>query len=167
MTKKCPIYRGPSLYLGCIIIEWFVYRILKCLDRYTSTRWDCGAGRLGNTWASPGVRVAAGAPDIDRTARCFPCLDDVNHTHHWFHYRHPSVNLRHFHTLIPIYLPALSRFLFIYNPIVCFSPFSPVLLFFHQFVVPLFDDNFWEKNVCHSRDSNHRSPVFRTGALTT
>ena len=29
------------------------------------------------------------------------------------------------------------------------------------------DDNFWEKNLCHSRDSNHRSPVFRTGALTT
>ena len=29
------------------------------------------------------------------------------------------------------------------------------------------DDNFGEKNVCHSRDSNHRSPVFRTGALTT
>ena len=29
------------------------------------------------------------------------------------------------------------------------------------------DDNCWEKNLCHSRDSNHRSPVFRTGALTT
>ena len=29
------------------------------------------------------------------------------------------------------------------------------------------DDNFLEKNLCHSRDSNHRSPVFRTGALTT
>ena len=29
------------------------------------------------------------------------------------------------------------------------------------------NDNFWEKNLCHSRDSNHRSPVFRTGALTT
>ena len=26
---------------------------------------------------------------------------------------------------------------------------------------------FWEKNLCHTRDSNHRSPVFRTGALTT
>ena len=24
-----------------------------------------------------------------------------------------------------------------------------------------------EKNLCHSRDSSHRSPVFRTGALTT
>ena len=29
------------------------------------------------------------------------------------------------------------------------------------------DDNFLDKNLCHSRDSNHRSPVFRTGALTT
>ena len=29
------------------------------------------------------------------------------------------------------------------------------------------DDNFLEKNLCHSRDSNHRSPVCRTGALTT
>ena len=29
------------------------------------------------------------------------------------------------------------------------------------------DDNFLEKNLCHSRDSNHRSPVLRTGALTT
>ena len=29
------------------------------------------------------------------------------------------------------------------------------------------DDNFLEKNLCHSRDSNHRSLVFRTGALTT
>ena len=27
-------------------------------------------------------------------------------------------------------------------------------------------DNFWEKNLCHSRDWNHRSPAFRTGALT-
>ena len=26
---------------------------------------------------------------------------------------------------------------------------------------------FWEKNLCHSRDSNHRSPVFRTSALST
>ena len=29
------------------------------------------------------------------------------------------------------------------------------------------DDKFLEKNLCHSRDSNHRSPVFRTGTLTT
>ena len=28
------------------------------------------------------------------------------------------------------------------------------------------DDNFLEKNLCHSRDSYHKSPVFRTGALT-
>ena len=28
------------------------------------------------------------------------------------------------------------------------------------------DVNFWEKNVRHSRDSNHRSPVLRTVALT-
>ena len=28
------------------------------------------------------------------------------------------------------------------------------------------DDNFLEKNLCHSRDWNHRSPVLRTGALT-
>ena len=29
------------------------------------------------------------------------------------------------------------------------------------------DVNFLEKNLCHSRDSNHRSPVLRTGALVT
>ena len=29
------------------------------------------------------------------------------------------------------------------------------------------DDNFLEKNLCRSRDSNHRSPDFRTGTLTT
>ena len=34
-------------------------------------------------------------------------------------------------------------------------------------VVEAVGDNFLEKNLCHSRDSNHRSPVFRTGALTT
>ncbi len=28
------------------------------------------------------------------------------------------------------------------------------------------DDNLWKKNLCHSRDSNHRSLVLRTGALT-
>ena len=43
----------------------------------------------------------------------------------------------------------------------------------HKLILKIFisdghiDDNFWEKNLCHSRDSNHRSPVFRTGALTT
>ena len=28
------------------------------------------------------------------------------------------------------------------------------------------DDNFEKKNLCPSQNSNHRSPVFRTGSLT-
>ena len=46
-------------------------------------------------------------------------------------------------------------------------PSSPELFNKDHGNIIVLDDNFWEKNLCHSRDSNHRSPVFRTGSLTT
>ena len=51
--------------------------------------------------------------------------------------------------------------------------FSSVTLHYLTLILKIFisdghiDHNVLEKNLCHSRDSNHRSPVFRSGALTT
>ena len=37
-----------------------------------------------------------------------------------------------------------------------------LLLYIYIYYIIYIDDNFWEKNLCHSRDSNHRSPFLRT-----
>ena len=47
------------------------------------------------------------------------------------------------------------------------SIFVIAIIKFNFYRQSFLNDNFLEKNLCHSRDSNHRSLVFRTGALNT